>query len=128
MRVGRSIRMDTRRTRRSPLSFLRAVAAGAGFGALLGLLYVWQIDYSLPAFLAGLVGGSVAGAIIGAFIQLTERPPEIAIAVVSTGAGAVGGAAWWFVVEPAMSLRIAAAVGAGIVLLLLIAVKLDLPI
>ncbi len=92
------------------------------------MLYIWQINYSLVAFIAGLVGGSVTGAIIGAYIHFVERPSEIGIAAVSTSAGAAGGAAWWLVAGAAISLWVAAAIGAGIIAVLLIAAKLDLPI
>lgn len=95
---------------------------------MVGVLYIWQINYSLAAFIAGLVGGSVTGAIIGAYIHFVERPSEIAVAAIGTGAGAVGGVTWWLVAGAAISPWAAAAIGAGIIAVLLIAAKLELPI
>lgn len=120
--------MPSYHTRRTHLPFLGTVAAGAGGGIMIGLIYIWQIDFSLSAFLAALVGGSVTGANMGTFVYAVERPSDLAIFTAGLIAGAAGGAAWWAVAGPTISLAVAVGIGAGIVFLLMIAAKLDLPI
>lgn len=128
MSPHRTSRYSGQRRSGGLFAFLGAVAAGAGMGAFVGLLYLWQFYGPANLFLAGLVGGAVAGAMVGTFAHFVDRPSGLALTVVSTGGGALGGAAWWAITGAGPSLWVAAGVGAGIVLVLLLAAKLGLSI
>lgn len=116
------------RQRHFLFAFLQAVGGGAALGALFGVLYIWQVGYSWSSFFASMLGGAVTGMILGAYLYLADRPSELALGLVGIGAGAAGGATWWFVMQPAVSLLVSSAVGVGIVTALWGAYKLELPI
>jgi hypothetical protein len=121
----RDYQIQPRRTMRR---FVQSLAVGAVLGAIIGLLYIWAFAFSLQAFGAGLVGGTVAGGVLGGYSAVVDRPSGIAAGFVALGAGALGASAWWMLAAPAISLSLAAAIGAGIVALLMVAAKLELPV
>ena len=98
--------MSARRVKIS--TFLQGAAAGAG----IALVYLWALPFTLRGLLGVLAGGAVTGLAFATGTSLISRISGFSLYAGAVGAGALGGAAWWLVVQPPSSFLLAILIGA----------------
>lgn len=93
-------------------SFLRVLGFSVVLGVLIGVLCIWLFS-PLELFFAS-VGAGVAFAvtfgIASTFTRLSRKTHFLPVAIV---AGFVGGAAWWAIAKPQVSIIISMLIGGG---------------
>jgi hypothetical protein len=93
---------------------------------VIGLLYLWGGVPSIRWFLASLAAGAAAGGVLGAAALVWNRMEGWRAHLTATCAGAAGGLAWWVVYAPAAAAWVSVAIGAGLVIGLLILAALGI--
>ena len=92
------------------------ILIGALMGAFLGLLELWFYEFDLAHFLAAIAAGATFGALIGISIPWVA-PERSQLVIVCSAAGCVAGIVWWLIAQPGTSIgSIALAVGIGAIL------------
>jgi len=89
-----------------------ALAIAIILGVGVGIGYIWQFDFSSRRFLAAITAGIVFVVAMFGLAHVFRRQIGKLFWVACTFAGAVGGAAWWWVAEPPQ-VRLAVSVVTG---------------
>ncbi len=90
---------------------------GALGGAVVALIYLWPLPFTLRGTIGVLMAGAVAGITLAAGAYLVRRLSGLGLYGLAVIAGALGGTAWWLVVRPSSTIALAAAIGAVMVVL-----------
>ena len=94
-----------------PNFFIAAVV-----GAFVALLYVGPLPFSVRGTAAILTGGATLGIFLATAVYLFRGLSDAAFYSAAALAGAAGGAGWWLIVRPSISILFALLVGAGMAL------------
>jgi len=86
-------------------------------GAFVALLYVGPLPFSLRGTAAILTAGATFGIFLATPVYLFRDLPDAAFYSVAAVAGAAGGAGWWLIVRPSISILFVLLIGGGMALL-----------
>jgi hypothetical protein len=86
-------------------------------GAFVALLYLGPLPSSLRGTAAILAAGATFGIFLASAVYLFWGLPDAAFYSVAAVAGAAGGAGWWLIVRPSISILFPLLIGAGMALL-----------
>jgi hypothetical protein len=100
--------------------FWATLATGTLLGALMAVLQVGPIPFTVGGVLGTVVGGAVFGATLALAIEVMPRMPATLFCTLAIIAGGIAGAAWWALVRPTSSLHVAMLFAAGLALLLVV--------
>jgi len=95
---------ERRHDRPRPYSSLAVrILIGALIGAFLGLLELGFYKFDLAHLLADIAAGATFGALIGVSIPWIA-PDRSQLVIVCSAAGCVAGIVWWLIVQPGTSI------------------------